>query len=537
MHRQSFITLAAGLQDPEAKRQVILGGAVLLLSAMVVGLVHTASTTPDFMVKMRLYVNPEAARICALARCGLSPVVTVVGFAGCVTCLILAFRRAKNKTSKPESLLGLGEASHWSYLMHASILAFICLMGIISRPIALNPNPVIVIELTNPDLKRSIPPVYTKHSIPPIGTVRAHCGRMANLIASASRTNGVVTLPYRRRARPVVASKSKMIDGSKTSVPNALPPPFSSCLTSGWPNAPQLPRSPCLTPQSEAPIVAGCDILPSSSVDDPTPLNGPAQRLANQVCGSIECKLEAPPDSVVEQPTLASQDMGFDRSRYLTTMYESGEAFGLISKTSALEDALGDFIEEEEVLPERPPIKFAVLEPEMVSEISVATGGLPMLSRRRSGELSNILPPSPHRVSTPQNFEDLASPNVPANSQRDDGEPFICRKPGIDFGPYMEELQKKIKEVWARPHLSGFKIRATKLRFKIAKNGTISGLQLFKTSGDSLDDLCCIRAVENAAPLGPLPKGSPSEVDIEFTFTMTDPTQQGPVGNSYGSSP
>ncbi len=85
-----------------------------------------------------------------------------------------------------------------------------------------------------------------------------------------------------------------------------------------------------------------------------------------------------------------------------------------------------------------------------------------------------------------------------------------------DFGPYMSELQRRIKRAWfpARADLS----HRVVVVFKIHSNGQCSDVSIKKSSGISRHDQAAVEAVQNAAPFAPLPKYSPDAVDIEFTF-------------------
>ena len=96
-------------------------------------------------------------------------------------------------------------------------------------------------------------------------------------------------------------------------------------------------------------------------------------------------------------------------------------------------------------------------------------------------------------------------------------------RPGIDairepdFGPYMRELQRRIKMNWDPP--KGNESKRVVLMFKIAKDGRLLSCNVFKSSGLPNADKAAINAVQASAPFKPLPpefKG-PS-IDIQFTF-------------------
>lgn len=95
--------------------------------------------------------------------------------------------------------------------------------------------------------------------------------------------------------------------------------------------------------------------------------------------------------------------------------------------------------------------------------------------------------------------------------------------PGIDtirepdFGPYMRELQRKIKMNWDPP--KGNESKRVVLMFKIAKDGRLLSCSVYKSSGLKSADDAALNAVKLTAPFRPLPaeyKGS--SIDIQFTF-------------------
>jgi TonB family protein len=95
--------------------------------------------------------------------------------------------------------------------------------------------------------------------------------------------------------------------------------------------------------------------------------------------------------------------------------------------------------------------------------------------------------------------------------------------PGIDairepdFGPYMRELQRRIKMNWDPP--KGNESKRVVLLFKIAKDGRLLSNRVLKTSGIPNADKAALSAVELTAPFKPLPPGvKNSSIDIQFTF-------------------
>ena len=96
-------------------------------------------------------------------------------------------------------------------------------------------------------------------------------------------------------------------------------------------------------------------------------------------------------------------------------------------------------------------------------------------------------------------------------------------RPGIDalrepdFGPYMRDLQRRIKLNWNPP--KGNESKRVVLLFKIAKNGQLLSCRVSRSSGLPAADQAALNAVKLTAPFRPLPaeyKGS--NIDIQFTF-------------------
>ncbi|MGN1154289.1 MAG: energy transducer TonB, partial [Candidatus Gastranaerophilaceae bacterium] len=95
--------------------------------------------------------------------------------------------------------------------------------------------------------------------------------------------------------------------------------------------------------------------------------------------------------------------------------------------------------------------------------------------------------------------------------------------PGIDairepdFGPYMRELQRRIKLNWNPP--KGNESKRVVLLFKIAKSGRMLSCRVLKSSGLPAADQAALRAVELTAPFRPLPAEFRGQsIDIQFTF-------------------
>lgn len=86
-----------------------------------------------------------------------------------------------------------------------------------------------------------------------------------------------------------------------------------------------------------------------------------------------------------------------------------------------------------------------------------------------------------------------------------------------DFGPYMRDLQKRIKAKWEPP--KGNESKRVIVLFKVAKDGELLKARIFKTSGVFAMDNAALKAVKDSAPFKPLPKEFKGKsIDIQFTF-------------------
>lgn len=105
----------------------------------------------------------------------------------------------------------------------------------------------------------------------------------------------------------------------------------------------------------------------------------------------------------------------------------------------------------------------------------------------------------------------------PGNPGGGGGAPGIDSIREPDFGPYMRELQRRIKMNWDPP--KGNESKRVVLLFKIARDGRLLSLRVFKSSGIPNADRAALSAVELTAPFRPLPADfRGGSIDIQFTF-------------------
>ena len=99
-------------------------------------------------------------------------------------------------------------------------------------------------------------------------------------------------------------------------------------------------------------------------------------------------------------------------------------------------------------------------------------------------------------------------------------------RPGVDaikepnFGPYMAELQRRIRANWDPPR--GDESKRVVLLFTVAKDGRLKNIKVVKSSGSAAADKAAQAAVELTAPFRPLPSDyTGADIDIQFTFDYT----------------
>ena len=86
-----------------------------------------------------------------------------------------------------------------------------------------------------------------------------------------------------------------------------------------------------------------------------------------------------------------------------------------------------------------------------------------------------------------------------------------------DFGPYMRELQRRIKMNWEPP--KGNESKRVVLLFSISRDGRLLHVKVLHSSGLAVADKAAISAVQLTAPFKPLPgEYRGNSVDIQFTF-------------------
>ncbi len=97
------------------------------------------------------------------------------------------------------------------------------------------------------------------------------------------------------------------------------------------------------------------------------------------------------------------------------------------------------------------------------------------------------------------------------------GRPGVDALPDPDFGPYMDEVKRRIKRNWRPP--TAQEDKRIRVLFKVAKDGRLTSLVVEQSSGSREADQAALAAVKLSAPFRPLPVGYRyPEAAIQFMF-------------------
>lgn len=85
-----------------------------------------------------------------------------------------------------------------------------------------------------------------------------------------------------------------------------------------------------------------------------------------------------------------------------------------------------------------------------------------------------------------------------------------------EYGLYFADLQRRIKRAWFPPKQR--EVAHVVFFLKVHRGGEVSDVRINRSSGLNLFDQAALRAIENAAPLKPLPPDQCETIDVAITF-------------------
>lgn len=111
--------------------------------------------------------------------------------------------------------------------------------------------------------------------------------------------------------------------------------------------------------------------------------------------------------------------------------------------------------------------------------------------------------------------EQKASINVSSNKKLQSENKL--KNKDVDFQPYMNEMQVKIKKNWNPPN--SLKSKRIIVLFKIGKDGKLLSAKILKSSGSKKADNAALKALQDAQPFKALPKQCKDKsINVQFTF-------------------
>jgi colicin import membrane protein len=159
--------------------------------------------------------------------------------------------------------------------------------------------------------------------------------------------------------------------------------------------------------------------------------------------------------------------------------------------------------EETPVLPDKPVKKPVKPKPAAASELPKPSGPVPKPSPKQAAPK-----PPPGTGAPGDDTGETGRRGAPTGNLQGTAA-FGSQIAGLDnpdfkFGYYIDQLLSAIDSKWVRPPL-GNDVQAV-IGFRIQRDGSLTDLQVARSSGYNSFDLAALRAVQNASPFPPLPR-------------------------------
>jgi protein TonB len=149
--------------------------------------------------------------------------------------------------------------------------------------------------------------------------------------------------------------------------------------------------------------------------------------------------------------------------------------------------------------------------PMEVQSVSKSNGGKPIPPESSASELS----PEKNGISATAGIEGAGN-----------GQGAAPNGSGFGYPYYLSNIEHKIAQQWAPPRatISAKRERAIAvIGFLIKQDGRIDtqSIVVEKSSGNAFFDMAALRAINNANPMPPLPKGISDNLKVHFTFAVS----------------
>ncbi len=430
----------------------------------------------------------------------VSMILLFVGFA-----VRDAYDSARVEKLKPiyaDSALHLSEAASGSYLFHFAAMiscAVFALFFLIPKP---EQRQITEIIFEPPPQVKDVEPVKPKKFSSDASTAKHHENPVKNPTSASSSASKAQTQPTQARKAEThqSAPAKQMAPKEPTAKGEPAPPatvkPAPQLRTASATNPNPVPMPITLAPKVVAPA-------PTSNVT-PVPTSAKSMTAVAPGPNPIVAMLPKAVPGTVPAP------MALNHSTSIST--GPLPAPGVRSKIPSLDTAA----------PAPAPFSASPVDKGTPSPLPGLRGPSPRPVTEVDG------PKKIASFSVPSNGPDvrpvvgpagpIAKPSTPHTDDRpEDGPGRGNRSLGrAEFGPYMAELQRRIKRNWEPP--KDPTSRQVVVEFQIFRSGELGSVRLSKSCGLAKNDQAAIDAIRKAAPYSPLPKFADESVDIQFTF-------------------
>lgn len=423
-------------------------------------------------------------------------------------------RTRKLKAIYPDAVISMAEAASGSYLMHLSMM-FTCALLALFLIIPAPPRPDVSIWELVPPSKPATPPKDT-HKISTVSSNGNPRKQIEQDHHSSSQTapahHQSQETPHQSHAAPPPAAPR---NPAPPATLHSVVPPVVKPLA-----LPQI--RPVLTPHTPAAAALPTPIQPIAprpfSSNAAPPLHSQAMQVA-ALPTPVHPNL--PQLSVQPAPTAVALDkssLPANLPQPGALSHHNSSSFSGAPQPMAVSSGTNNLSTPTPGVAPSPSHSAAAGTPgssgPTPSKITnrIAFGGLPLMPKVGPGT-PGPASDNPGAGTGPRTVVGADPSELRTGPGRDPGG---VAKRNLDWGPYMANLQRRIKSQWMPQRYPNS--NRVMVEFNISRSGELSGLRLTQSSGSPVVDEAAMQAVRNSAPFPPLPQGAEEKVLIQFTF-------------------
>jgi TonB family protein len=533
------------------KRKGILFLNVAFINALLLSLCLCANqifqSLTNFSASYHMHVNQDAAVSLHHLNFGSPASLMLVALAGAfaIFCARDAYDRAysRRKPIYKDFIIELSESSSVSYLTHFALMVCFAIMALFFVAAPERPSQLLEIVLADqaPIAKPKLPTSnISKHST-------AESGSLKPVTHEAPPSQHAAPQGQSAQSQPKASRPTHAVEHARSEAP----PTPRQTLTPPRPAQPMPQPANIPLPAPAAPMVHSMPMHPMAGAPVPKALNVGAAAMSPLAPLSAAKSLVAMagPAPIAPVHTFVTGALPLPS----LPQAAAGPSAGL-PQVSAAHIASGNGVPAGGLAPSKfQPIVVSAgggqPMPRAITESGPSgTGTAPApapvaLSSARSknegpgNDVSGVLPRRSSGAPDGTNGRTIAvaprladdGDGVHSNVKGPSVKPANPRPVEVDFGPYMAELQRRIRKHWFPPHAPTTRVAI--VTFCLARDGTLSNVRLIQSTGEKSSDDAALQAVQESSPFHELPQGAPPQVDIEFTFSYNVFSQDG-VGHA-----